>query len=123
MERALSDAGAPTPLASGAASFGSTDKCLKEGDGAVEGVSSTLISDALSSAAPKVLTQELGREPFAVFCQDDGFGLRLRIDDPSLFMEQINQIPIEPFPDPTVVMKRERQIASAASANLSVSIS
>jgi hypothetical protein len=63
----------------------------------------------LGGAAPKVLTQELGREPFAVFCQNDGFGFRLRIDNPSFFVEQIHQIPIEPLPDPTVVMKRERQ--------------
>jgi hypothetical protein len=51
----------------------------------------------LGDAASKVLAQELGREPFAVFCQDNGFGLRLRVDNPSLFMEQIHQIPIDPF--------------------------
>jgi hypothetical protein len=62
----------------------------------------------LGGAAPKVLAQELGLEPFAVFWQDDGFRLRLGINNPSLFMEQIHQIPIEPLPDPTVVMNRER---------------
>jgi hypothetical protein len=68
-------------------------------------------ADARSSLrpAPKVLAEKLFREPFAVFGANDRFGLRLWIDNPSSFMKQIYQIPIQSLPDATVIVERERQ--------------
>ena len=53
--------------------------------------------------------EKLGREPFALFGEHYGFGLRVGIHDPSLLMKQVQQIPVKPSPDATAVMKRQRQ--------------
>jgi hypothetical protein len=63
----------------------------------------------LRVAAPKVPVEKHGRKPLTVLGEDDRLRFRVGIHYPSFFMKQIHQIPIEPLPHTTTVMKRQGQ--------------
>src|SRR5262245_41634525 len=70
---------------------------------------SLAIARRLVSRPHEVLSQKRLGQSLAVVSQHYGFRFGSGIVDPALLVEEIHQSPIEPLPDPSIVVTGQRQ--------------